>query len=329
MGRALIQCVNSAIWVAPWASCGPFPLTSETDEPCPVADFLKSLIIQAGGTTNVGLKRSHNEDSILVDEDLGLFGVADGMGGHAAGEVASRTAVQEILASVEQMNDEEDDAHAKSQLLGLPVGETVLNVAIRRANDLVCTMSEEDSRYFGMGTTVALFYFDGEECFIAHVGDSRIYRFRDNALAPMTEDHSWVNEQLRKNIITEEQARTHRWRNVITRALGNRSEIEIESKKIEPRDGDIYFICSDGLTSMVDDKAIEERLQAIDLEDLDAAANELIQIANEAGGLDNISVVMLRIREVEGNGSRKKNFSPDQTRIERHANETQSDGGAV
>ncbi|MBI3735190.1 Stp1/IreP family PP2C-type Ser/Thr phosphatase [Candidatus Sumerlaeota bacterium] len=240
------------------------------------------LKIQAGGQSDVGLKREHNEDSILLSKELGLFAVADGMGGHAAGEVASRLE-QEKGALNEQTAQE-----------GLSPGEKILYLAISNANKRLCVMSEENSSYFGMGTTVAAIYVVGDQIHIAHVGDSRVYRLRDNTLELLTQDHSWVNEQLQKNVLSEDEARNHRWRNVITRALGNRADVEIDIKTVEAKEGDLYLLCSDGLTTMVDDAGIARTLVA-NGPNLEKSCAELVRAANDAGGHDNVSVVLIRV----------------------------------
>jgi protein phosphatase len=253
--------------------------------------------IEMGGVTDVGQKRDHNEDSILLSRALGLFAVADGMGGHAAGEVASHKAITEIGKFVQR-------AIADSALLadmttqeGLNEGERILYLAIHGANHQLCQLAEENSSYCGMGTTIAALYIREGAAHIAHVGDSRVYRFRFGQLDLLTEDHSWVNEQLQKNILTPDEARNHRWRNVITRALGNRDDVEIDLKTSPVRDGDLFLICSDGLTSMVPDDTIAELLKRINGK-VDEVCSEMIRLANEAGGHDNISVVIVRLKQV-------------------------------
>lgn len=243
------------------------------------------------GITDVGLKRGHNEDNFFRSDALGLFLVADGMGGHAAGEVASSTAVQSVA--------EFSERYAKDSGVTWPFGfnpqlsssANALLTGIRLANQRLCALQQEHSELAGMGTTIAALRID-DVATLAHVGDSRIYRFRDSRLELLTSDHSWVNEQLQKNIITAEEARNHRYRNVITRALGNRLDLEIDMRFEQLKAGDIFLLCSDGLSGMLEDSKIEETLAAIP--DLRTAANKLVSLANEAGGQDNISVILVR-----------------------------------
>lgn len=250
------------------------------------------MILQSFGISDVGLKRSHNEDSFLRSDELGLFVVADGMGGHAAGEVASGAAIRAILDFAER--------HARDESLTWPfgfdsrfsIGANVLLNGLRIANQDICNLQHEKPELSGMGTTIAALRIDGDMATIAHVGDSRVYRFRGTVAEPLTSDHSWVNEQLQKNIITAEEARNHRYKNVITRALGNRVELEIDVRPEAVAPGDVFLLCSDGLSGMIDDETISEVLKTTP--DLREATNRLINLANEAGGNDNVTVVLVR-----------------------------------
>lgn len=251
--------------------------------------------LKAGGKTDRGLKRSHNEDSLSVCPELGLFIVADGMGGHNAGEVASRAA---ILSIVEFLRHCEKDTEST-----WPFGidsersemENKLLTSIRLANRDLCNLSLERRDYAGMGTTIVAALF--ETCHggvtLAHVGDSRCYRLRGEEFAQLTLDHSWVSEQVQKKILTEEEARNHRWKNVITRALGNKLDVEIDIQSQSIQSDDLYLLCSDGLSSMVDNATILEILKTTP--DLDECCDRLVQAANDHGGLDNISVILVRI----------------------------------
>lgn len=250
--------------------------------------------VQAAGLSDRGLKRAHNEDSLSVVPDLGLFIVADGMGGHNAGEVASRQAIETI---VEFLRDVSDDSAtwpiAKDENLTLQ--ENRIAGAIKLANRAVCKLSMEHPEYHGMGTTLVgvLFSAESREISIAHVGDSRCYRLRGGRLEKITSDHSWVEEQLQRGIISEDEARNHRWKNVITRALGNKLEVDVEVQTLTSEANDLFLLCSDGLSGMVDDQALEETL--VSQPDLELLAQELIRKANEAGGHDNISLILIRI----------------------------------
>ena len=231
----------------------------------------------------------------MVADGLCLFAVADGMGGHAAGEVASRTAIEALENFVAQTSHDHDFTWPFGVDKNYDIEENILLTAIHLANRKVCQLASENPDYAGMGTTLVAIYAPEARIHIGHVGDSRVYRLRERRLELLTMDHSWVNEQLQRNIITEDEARNHRWRNVITRALGNRSELEVDIKSIDSAPGDIFMLCSDGLTGMLRDEEIEEILNQHENDD-QAACNALIEAANEAGGQDNISVVLVRIQ---------------------------------
>lgn len=249
--------------------------------------------LRSFGITDVGLKRSHNEDSFYRSDELGLYVVADGMGGHAAGEVASSTAVSAISEFCESHAkdpnqtwpfdfDDRYSAEANALLTGIMLG-----------NNKLCQLQHDRSELAGMGTTIASLRIDETGATFAHVGDSRIYRFRDGSLDLLTNDHSWVNEQLQKNIITIEEARTHRYKNVITRALGNKPALEIDVRFEKTQLEDSFLLCSDGLSGMVDDEVVEQIL--LNCEDLRECANKLVAVANEAGGSDNITVIIVKV----------------------------------
>jgi protein phosphatase len=245
------------------------------------------------GITDVGLRRSHNEDNFSRNDELGLYVVADGMGGHAAGEVASLNAIETINEFVKRQADDSSvtwpfgfDARFSNQANALLNG-------IRLANQRVFDLQHSKTDLSGMGTTVAALRIEGHQCVIAHVGDSRVYRFRGGELELMTSDHSWVNEQLQKQIITAEEARNHRYRNVITRALGNRLDLDIDARVETLQGEDMFLLCSDGLSGMIEDEDIAVGLDpAADLREM---ANRLIAAANMAGGHDNISVVVVKV----------------------------------
>lgn len=254
------------------------------------------MMLHSFGITDVGLKRTHNEDNFYRSDELGLYLVADGMGGHAAGEVASSAAIEAIVGFAER--------HSKDDALTWPFGfdsrfspaANALISGIRLANQTLFTMQQERPELNGMGTTIATLRIDEEEATLAHVGDSRVYRMRGDDLTLLTSDHSWVNEQLQKNIITAEEARNHRYKNVITRALGNRVDLEIDVRSETVESGDRFLLCSDGLSGMVEDWEMREVLTAAQ-SDLRGAANKLVALANEAGGHDNISVVLIRCED--------------------------------
>ncbi|MGH9027716.1 MAG: Stp1/IreP family PP2C-type Ser/Thr phosphatase, partial [Acidimicrobiia bacterium] len=226
---------------------------------------------QAQGITDVGRRRQGNEDGMLVNDDLGLLAVADGMGGHQAGEVASATALESLRASVAS---------------GMAIRE-----AIEAANAAVFEKASGDPALAGMGTTLtAGTLAAGDTLILGHVGDSRGYLLRDGELRQVTEDHSLVEEMVRDGRITREQAENHPQRSIITRALGVDPAIEVDVSPVDLRDGDRILLCSDGLTTMVPEDAIAEILRREP--DAHTAADRLIAAANAAGGDDNITAVV-------------------------------------
>jgi PPM family protein phosphatase len=243
--------------------------------------------------TDVGRKRRGNEDSHHVDAARGLYVVADGMGGHAAGEVASRVAVDSINEFVVLTSGDEEITWPFGLDDSISYDGNRLKTAVRYANRKVLEATKDSSEYEGMATTVAAVLVDGETANLAHVGDSRIYLWRAGELRQLTSDHSWVNEQLLNGVLTAEQARTHPLRNVVTRALGGRNDlvVDVQVHKLAP--GDLLLLCSDGLTTMLPDDEITPRV-AMAVEDVTRAADELVAEANARGGEDNITVVLVR-----------------------------------
>jgi protein phosphatase len=230
------------------------------------------------GVTDVGRLRDGNEDSFVVDERLTLFAVADGMGGHRGGEVASATAIEALRAAV---------ASGRS-----------INDAVKAANVAVVEKAANDPELAGMGTTMtATTPVGGGALLIAHVGDSRAYLLREGAMKRLTEDHSLVEELVREGRLTEEQAESHPQRAIITRALGVDEDVAVDLYTVDVRAGDRVILCSDGLTTMLRDREIEgiARQEA----DPRIAGNRLIEAANEAGGDDNITVIVLDVTEVD------------------------------
>jgi protein phosphatase len=230
--------------------------------------------------TDTGRQRRENEDNAYVQAPL--FVVADGMGGAQAGEVASRLAIE----TFEQARPSSEPPEAR--LAGL----------VRDANHRIYDCSRAESGRAGMGTTVTAAYLHDTHLAIAHVGDSRAYLFRDGELRRLTQDHSLVDELVRQGKLTEEQAAEHPQRSIITRALGPEPEVEVDTWTYPVRAGDVMLLCSDGLTSMVPEDRVAEIIASAD--DLEVAADELIREANEAGGRDNITVVLSRFEESEG-----------------------------
>jgi protein phosphatase len=229
--------------------------------------------------SDTGRERRANEDSYLARAPL--FVVADGMGGARAGEVASRTAVELFAAGLDER---------------IATPEERLARRVQDANERIHELSRADSRRAGMGTTLTAVHVGGTELTIAHVGDSRAYCLRDGILTMLTEDHSLVAELVRQGKLTEQEAEEHPQRSIITRALGPEPVVLVDTLTIRAQAGDVYLLCSDGLTGMVGD----DRLRALLLgaPSLERAAGDLIAAANEAGGRDNITVVLLRLEEI-------------------------------
>lgn len=247
--------------------------------------------IKSFGITDVGRQRQHNEDAYLVDDEMNLYLVADGMGGHAAGEVASRIAAESISEFIS--NTIEDDGtwpHAYDE--NFTRNTNRLLSALKIANTKVIDAMKKDARLRGMGTTVVACLIDTDRASIAHVGDSRAYLIRDTQMSRITSDHSWVFEQVQAGMLTEAEAEKHPLRNVITRALGGGSSVVPDASEIEVRPGDHFLFCSDGLTGMVSEDDILRIVT--ECESLEDASKELISRANEHGGHDNITVVLLQ-----------------------------------
>ncbi len=250
----------------------------------------------AEAVSDVGRKRKGNEDAISLNREQGLYVVADGMGGHAAGEVASRVAVDAIEEFVTITGGNEEITWPYGLDDSISYDGNRLKTAIRHANRRVIEAMRRSSEYEGMATTVAAVLVDGDMAHLAHVGDSRIYLWSQAELRQLTVDHSWVNEQIQNGIISPEQARSHPLRNVVTRALGGRSEllVDVQSRRIKA--GEMLLLCSDGLTTMVPDVDIARILAAGD-GDLARTAQSLVDEANERGGEDNITVLLLRFED--------------------------------
>lgn len=257
-------------------------------------DASSGVVLEAWGATDVGMKRRLNEDVFLVDEDLGLYLVADGMGGHAAGEVASRLAADEIIRTFSDKANLDDETWPEHWNTGRSASANLLVDAIMAGHERVTQAVSRDANLKGMGTTVvaAVHPSSSHTLVICHVGDSRAYRLRSEEFSVLTDDHSWVHEQVAAGFLTEEAARTHPLKNVVTQALGGSTEPRVDILETEVEEGDLYLLCSDGLNSMLTDDEIAHRLaEGGSLEDI---ATELIAAANDRGGNDNVSVVLLR-----------------------------------
>jgi protein phosphatase len=218
------------------------------------------------------------------------------MGGHAAGEVASRVAVEAIAEFVALTGGNQEITWPFGLDDSISYEGNRLKTAVRHANSRVLEATRESAEYEGMATTVAAVLVDGDTANLAHVGDSRIYIFHDGTIEQLTRDHSWVNEQIETGAISPEQARSHPLRNVVTRALGGRTDLVVDIQSRRMASGDMLLLCSDGLTTMVQDADIA-RILGEAQGDVAKAASDLVSEANERGGEDNITVVLLRFGE--------------------------------
>lgn len=225
--------------------------------------------------THVGKVRYNNEDSLIVIEP-NTFVVADGMGGAQAGEVASQMLVETVKSFLAETPP--------------PYDEKILSRAITLANDRILEMARRNQNYRGMGTTATILSLDGRQAYFAHVGDSRIYRLRNNFLEQITEDHSYVETLVRRGELTPEEARVHPMKNVLIQAVGAVDELFIDTASFNVEGGDTYLLCTDGLTNMVEDASIAEILQ-----NAPNPADALINAALQAGGRDNISVIVVGV----------------------------------
>jgi serine/threonine protein phosphatase PrpC len=236
-------------------------------------------VVEQYSRTDVGRQRNANEDDLFAAADAGLFAVADGMGGARAGEVAAKAAVEQ-LSALEQKQE---------------VGERELATVVEDANRRIHELSQSDEALAGMGTTMTAVSVGDGEVAIAHVGDSRAYRLRDDELERLTHDHSLVDEMVRAGRLTPEEAEVHPQRSIITRALGPEPQVEVERMTYPARSGDVYLICSDGLTTMVAEDDVAAILRG--RSSLRQAAEDLVRAANENGGKDNVTVVLFRLAD--------------------------------
>jgi len=250
-------------------------------------------MIEAFGRTDVGRRRKINEDSFLVAPDTHLYAVCDGMGGHAAGEVASRMAIETLGAFVERSGAEREITWPFGLDANLSFDANRIKTAIRLANSKVFQAADEREDYAGMGTTVVAALVAGETMTLCSAGDSRCYLIRGDTVEQLTRDDSWVSAALGEGILNSDDVERHPLRNVITKAVGARDSIDLDVIEHTLQPGDTALLCSDGLHGMIGDEALA-RLVAPMPESLEAAAGQLIDAANEAGGRDNVTVVLLR-----------------------------------
>ena len=255
--------------------------------------------LEIASCTDPGVVRSHNEDSIAADPVTGLAVLADGMGGYNAGEVASGMATSVIVTEMHQIlaGTRPFDLDPASRQ---PIAPRLLREQVLKANAAIFHAAQTQPQYAGMGTTLVASLFYDNRVLVAHLGDSRLYRMRQGELSQLTRDHSLLQEQIDSGLLTREQAKYAQHKNLVTKALGIDPTVEPELQEYPARPGDIYLLCSDGLCDMVDDDDIALALTALSA-NLNLAAQQLVQMANDNGGRDNISVILVRVlREYPG-----------------------------
>jgi len=250
------------------------------------------LRIEVVGETNVGMKRNHNEDNFSVLEDSGLYIVADGMGGHASGEVASKMAVDSLQEFFVATSSDPERTWPYKMDRSKGYEENRLITGIKLANLRIYESAQRDARQRGMGTTIVTVFAVESGVYIAHVGDSRVYRVRDKKLEQLTEDHSLLNDYIKMKRLTPEEIANFPHKNVIVRALGMKDTVKVDSRYEQPQENDVIMLCSDGLSGPVTDAETLEIISSTS--DLKAAASKLIERANANGGPDNVTVVLVR-----------------------------------
>lgn len=249
------------------------------------------------GRTDRGLVRPGNEDYLHLDDKNAVYAVCDGMGGHQAGEVASMTASETIRVLFDQFHNDllRDDRLSPGR--ALPPGGDLLLRSIRLANRQIYNRAAADTSLSGMGTTVVAVALQNDLMSIAHVGDSRAYRLEERQLQPLTRDHSWVSEMQANHNLSEKDATSFVGRNVITRALGVRETVEVDYRLVKVKPGEVYILCSDGLCGFADDDeifAVANRARS----SIRQIVDDLVQLANDRGGADNVTVIVIEIRQV-------------------------------
>jgi protein phosphatase len=256
-------------------------------------------VLEIASCTDPGMVRAHNEDSIASDPARGLVVLADGMGGYNAGEVASGMATTVILTEMRQILAGPEPYQIDPRT-NQTIAARLLREQVLKANSSIYQAAQSQPQYAGMGTTLVVSLFYDNRVLVAHLGDPRLYLLRDGALRQVTRDHSLLQEQIDSGLLTAEQAKNAQHKNLVTKALGIDPSVEPEIHEYSTQPGDIYLLCSDGLCDMVEDDDIGMTLQALGA-NLKLAAQQLVQMANDNGGRDNVSVILVRVlREFPG-----------------------------
>jgi PPM family protein phosphatase len=260
-----------------------------------IVSMANNVDLKFAGITDSGLVRSQNEDAIAISPDHGCAVLADGMGGYNAGEIASGMATAVIKDLLEQGIGTTAGTDEATQASGRRINDLLIE-AIQRANTIIFEAARAEPEYHGMGTTLVAAVFQGDKVTVAHVGDSRAYRLRQNDLARITRDHSLLQEQIDAGLIDPALARYSHTKNLVTRAVGVAMYIDVEIHDHYLQSGDVYLFCSDGLSDMLSDDEISEIL--VRQGELEPACRALVQKANDNGGFDNISVILVRVLAV-------------------------------
>ena len=257
---------------------------------------MRNMRVRFSGETNIGMKRKHNEDSFLIPDYERVAVVADGMGGHASGEVASGMAVESVGEYLHSTLEHPIVTWPFKLDTGIRYDTNRLVIAIKHANQRIYETAQQDESKHGMGTTIVAALFSDDRAIVAHVGDSRCYRLRRNQLIQLTEDHSLLNDYMKMKRLSGEDSGRFTQKNVIVRALGMKESVQVDTMIDQPQIEDIYLLCSDGLSGMVTDPQIAEIMRSES--DLDNACDRLIRAANDAGGTDNITAILCRIERL-------------------------------
>jgi serine/threonine protein phosphatase PrpC len=253
-------------------------------------------MLESIGLTDVGRRRKLNEDNFLVDKESNLYAVCDGMGGHNAGEVASKMAIETLESFIQKSHREKEITWPYGLDVNLSFDGNRLKTAIKLANKKVFKAADNREDYTGMGTTLVAALVSGKTMTVGSVGDSRCYLIRDGKLSQLTQDDSWVSAAWAEGILSADEIDKHPLRNVITKAVGAKDSLDIEVSEHQLQNGDVALVCSDGLHSMINDTQIINAVTPFP-PTLQEAAQALINAANEAGGKDNVTVVLIRYTE--------------------------------
>jgi protein phosphatase len=253
-----------------------------------------NITVEVAGETNVGMKRTHNEDSYSIFKEEKLFIVCDGMGGHASGEIASQMAAETLRNFFKDTREDMELTWPYKMDRSKRYQENRLITGIKLANLRIHEAAKKEAKYHGMGTTLVSVFFVEEGIYFAHVGDSRIYRIRDNLIEQVTEDHSLLNDYIKMKKLSPEEIENFPHKNVIVRALGMKDSVNVDTFFEKPQPGDLYLLCSDGLSGELSDPEMLDIVNRSS-EDLQTGCHQLIDAANNAGGQDNITVVLVRI----------------------------------